>query len=86
MNPIMSDILTGWVDQQAEQARLVNAVAKAAAELERERCCRDICAWCRERGAPSLMSDGRWIHSSQCVEVLECPAHEILTRGFQMKP
>lgn len=58
----MTDILTGWVDQQAEQARLVNAVAKAAVKLERDKCILDVCYWCRYYGSPEIMSNGNWLH------------------------
>ena len=84
MNPIMSDILTDWVGQQAEQARLVNAVAKAAAEMERAKCCRDACPWCMDYGEPSLMSNGRWCHASPYSgQSLVCFVSKIRERGYQ---
>jgi hypothetical protein len=85
MSGLMSDILACWVDQQAEQARLVNAVAKAAAEHEREKCCRQVCEWCVGAGEPErIYIEGGvhfWIHAGR--PPLRCRADMIRERGYQ---
>lgn len=79
MDNLMHDIVNGWVDQQAEQARLVNAVAKAAAEHERDRCCRQICIECWTGNVPDRVYTGGWFHSNG----KECTVHMIRERGYQ---
>jgi hypothetical protein len=61
---------------------VVWSTLEAAAEYEREQCCKDICECC-ELGYPVARIDGRWSNTCPDGYQRHCEAYKIRERAFK---
>jgi hypothetical protein len=74
MPPSPYELPTRWLEWHEEFARL-------ASDLEREKCCKDVCVLCAE--GRLVIRDSGWRHFDNRGIGLICTAHAIRERAWQ---